>query len=54
MEVYLDPQSMRINGIYGCYYGFRAIILHDLGVQVGFRFTARGLRFGVYGCDFRC
>ena len=31
-RVYLDPQSMYNNGLYGCYYGFSAIILHTLGV----------------------
>ena len=25
---------MQNNGLYGCYYGFRAIILHTFGAQV--------------------
>ena len=31
---YLNPKSMENNGLYGYYYGFRAIILHTFGVQV--------------------
>ena len=42
-SLYLDPKSMSNNGIYGCYYGFRAIILHTFGVWV--RFRVQGLGF---------
>ena len=31
-KLYLDPESMQNNGLYGCYYGFRAVILHAFGV----------------------
>ena len=31
---------MENNGLYGCYDGFRAIILHTFRVQVGFRVLA--------------
>ena len=31
---YLDPQSMYNDGLYGRYYGLRAIILHAFGVWV--------------------
>ena len=32
-RVYLDPKSMLNHGLYGYYWGFRAIILHTFGVQ---------------------
>ena len=28
------PETMQNNGLYGYYYGFRAIMLHTFGVQV--------------------
>ena len=31
-NVYLDPQSMQNNGLYGCYYGLRATMLRTFGV----------------------
>ena len=31
------------NALYGCHYGFRAIMLHTSGVQVGFISWALGL-----------
>ena len=31
-NVYLDPKSMQNNGLCGCYFGFRAIVLHTLGI----------------------
>ena len=38
------PEVCKIMAFYGCYYGFRAIILHTFGVQVGTEIGGQALR----------